>query len=66
MSDKAANYLAHGGRLVWLLRPQDRTVRVHQPNAPVQTLRDGDLLAGEEVLPGFSVPVSDLFPDELA
>lgn len=64
MSDKATNYLAHGGRLVWLLRPQDRTVRVRRPNAPVQTLRDGDRLTGEEVLPGFAVPVSDLFPNE--
>jgi Uma2 family endonuclease len=62
MSEKAAHYLAHGGRLVWLLRPQDRTVRVHRADAPSQTLHSDDPLSGEDVLPGFSVPVSSLFP----
>src|SRR5947209_2700286 len=32
MRRKAANYMAHGSRLVWLLRPQDRTVRVYRPD----------------------------------
>jgi Uma2 family endonuclease len=66
MRQKAANYLEHGARLVWLLRPSDRTVRVHRPDTPVEMLRDGDQLAGEEVLPGFVVSVSDLFPEEPA
>lgn len=61
MNEKAANYLAHGARAVWLLRPQDRTVRVHRSGRPVETLQAGDLLTGDEILPGFSVPVSDLF-----
>jgi len=61
MSDKAASYLAHGARLVWILRPQDKTVRVYRPDLPVQTLRVGDLLTGEGVLPGFSVQVGLLF-----
>jgi hypothetical protein len=61
MNQKAANYLAHGSRLVWLLRPQDRTVRIHSLDGPVQVLRDSDLLSGEKMLPGFSVPVSGLF-----
>jgi Uma2 family endonuclease len=62
MSQKAANYLAHGSRLVWLLRPQDRTVRVHRPDGAVQVLQASDSLSGDDVLPGFSVPVSVLFP----
>ena len=41
MSEKAAHYLAHGARLVWLLRPQDRTVRVHRPGKRVETVRAG-------------------------
>jgi Uma2 family endonuclease len=62
MSQKAANYLAHGGRRVWVLRPQDRTVRVYRPDAPMQVLQGDDLLTGDDILPGFSVPVSALFP----
>jgi Uma2 family endonuclease len=61
MSDKAVSYLAHGARLVWILRPQDKTVRLYRPHSRVETLRMGDVLTGEEVLPGFSVPVSLLF-----
>jgi Uma2 family endonuclease len=63
MEQKAANYLAHGARRVWLLRPQDRTVRVHRSDAPVQTLQKDDLLTGDDILPGFSVRVRDLFPE---
>jgi Uma2 family endonuclease len=62
MNEKAAHYLAHGARLVWLLRPQDRTVRVHRPGKPAQTRRAGETLTGEDVLPDFSVPVESLFP----
>jgi Uma2 family endonuclease len=63
MEKKTAHYLTHGSRQVWLLRPQDRTVRVHCVDGPVQTLRGDDLLTSDDVLPGFSVPVSELFPD---
>jgi Uma2 family endonuclease len=62
MTEKAAGYLAHGSRLVWLLRPQDRTVRVHRPDGAVQVLHASDSLNGDDVLPGFVVPVSALFP----
>jgi hypothetical protein len=38
--------------------PRRRTVRVHQPDRePVE----GDVLDGEDVLPGFRLPVADLF-----
>jgi Uma2 family endonuclease len=62
MKDKAAGYLAHGGRLVWLLHPREKTVRVYRPGVPAHTLQGRDLLTGEDVLPGFSVSVSLLFP----
>jgi Uma2 family endonuclease len=59
---KARHYLAHGGQCVWILRPQDRTVRVYRPDAPMQTLHADELLTAEEVLPGFAARVGDLFP----
>jgi Uma2 family endonuclease len=62
MNQKASDYLAHGARAVWVLRPRDRTVRVHRPDKPVEILRDGDLLTGDDILPGFSVAFSALFP----
>ena len=62
MNNKAAGYLAHGGRLVWLLHPRAKTVRVYRPGVPPQTLQGEDLLSGEDVLPGFSVSVGLLLP----
>jgi Uma2 family endonuclease len=61
IATKVRDYLTHGAKAVWVLRPQDRTVRVHRPSTPVQILQEAELLTDEE-LPGFSVRVGDLFP----
>jgi Uma2 family endonuclease len=61
IATKVRDYLAHGAKAVWDLRPQDRTVRVHRPSTPVQTLQEADLLT-DDALPGFSARVGDLFP----
>src|SRR5262249_32547023 len=63
LETKARNYLSHGARRVWIFRPQDRTMRVYRPRAPIQILRADDILTAEEVLPGFTVRVGDLFPE---
>jgi Uma2 family endonuclease len=61
LATKTTHYLAHGARRVWVLRPQDGTVRVYQLDGPSQVLHGDDLLTGDEVLPGFAVRVGDLF-----
>jgi Uma2 family endonuclease len=58
---KARAYLADGARLVWAIDTRRRRVTVYRPLAEPQILTGEALLSGEEVLPGFSVPVSDLF-----
>jgi Uma2 family endonuclease len=60
MSEKAAFYLAHGARMVWLVYPQQRIVEVLTATDR-QLLTGQDVLDGGEVLPGFSVPVHHLF-----
>jgi Uma2 family endonuclease len=62
LAEKASDYLAHGAKAVWILRPQDRTVRVQRPDTPAQTLHAADLLT-DDALPGFTVRVGDLFPE---
>src|SRR5205823_592838 len=59
---KARHYLEYGARRVWVFYPRNKTVRVHHPDATVETLSSDDLLTAEGVLPGFSVRVGDLFP----
>lgn len=60
MAEKAAYYLAHGSRIVWLVFPAKRTIEVHQAGR-VATLTESDTVTGGDVLPGFSLPVRDIF-----
>lgn len=64
---KVDAYLEFGSKQVWMVYPEDKTLYVYHP------LEDGsinlrkytatDTLDGGDVLPGFSVSVSDLFPE---
>ena len=56
MAIKIANYLA-AGTVVWLLKPLSKQVVVFLPGKPVQVLNAD----GGDVLPGFSLKVSDIF-----
>ncbi len=44
------------------MNPQQRTVRVIHPEQPTITLHPEDELSGEQVVLGFKVKVSALFP----
>ena len=59
--DKVGLYLAGGTRLVWLVRPEHRMVTVFRPDRPERILRIGEDLDGEDVLPGFRLPLERLF-----
>ena len=60
---KAEMWLSFGVRLVWVVRPETRTVDVHRMGAPIVTLDDTQSLDGLDVLPGFSCPLTDIFDD---
>ena len=62
LRQKAARYLEHGTQMVWLVDTDERTLELHGPDAAPQTLRGDDPIEGGTVLPGFSLPLSDLFP----
>ena len=59
--DKARMWLSHGVTLVWVVFPDARTVDVHQNGSPIVTLTEDDVLDGGDVLPGFSLPVREVF-----
>ena len=65
IEEKVAEYIAAGVPLVWVVYPTTRTVRVHRPasspQGPVGALKYTDTLSGEDVLPGFSCAVKELF-----
>lgn len=58
---KQALYDRIGVPLVWWIDPDHRTATVHAPGRPVRHLTELDLLDGESVVPGFSLPLASLF-----
>lgn len=58
---KADEYLAAGAELVWIVDPDDATVRVLRPGSEPVTLGVRDILDGGATVPGFSLPLAELF-----
>jgi Uma2 family endonuclease len=59
---KVQEYLDAGVKLVWVVSPPTRTVRVYRGDGSSTGLREADELSGETVLPGFRCRVGELFP----
>jgi Uma2 family endonuclease len=54
-------YLAHGGKSVWAIYPQERMVRIEEPTGGSKRFRHNQSLTAPAVLPGFSIPTSAIF-----
>ncbi len=64
VAEKVATWLHYGTRMVIVVDPRRHTVAVHRPGQPVRVLSEDDVLDGEDVVPGWSLPVRGLFADE--
>ncbi|MBK6770151.1 MAG: Uma2 family endonuclease [Ardenticatenales bacterium] len=58
---KVREYLAAGARLVWVVDTRRRIVTVHIPGVGPSRVAEGEVLDGGDVLPGFTMPVADIF-----
>lgn len=63
IAQKRELYRRAGVRLVWWVDPKRRTVAVFRNGHPVAELDEGDDLDGENVLPGFRLPVAEIFAE---
>ncbi len=61
MERKLKEYFLAGTRLVWIVDPKARNVRVYTSPDEVTVLREADTLTGGDVLPGFALPLKQLF-----
>ena len=62
LNDKAHMWLRHGVLLnVGSTYPDTRTVDVYRQDGPTITLTEDDTLDGAPVLPGFTLPVREVF-----
>ena len=61
LQEKMQEYIANGARLGWLIDPFERCVYVYRPGQLVEVLNDPTTLSGTPVLPGFVLPVHELW-----
>lgn len=61
--DKMEEYFGSGARLAWVINPEEKSARVYRGAEMNRLLRVTDALDGEEVLPGFRLPLAELFAE---
>lgn len=59
--DRVCDLLDAGTRTVWILEPRRRAVTVYRSRDDIRLLTEQEELGGGDVLPGFRVPVAELF-----
>jgi Uma2 family endonuclease len=66
MARKRQGYFTVGTRLVWQINPRMRTVDVYTDPDELTTLTETDMLDGRDALPGFRLPIRDIFVNQPA
>jgi Uma2 family endonuclease len=62
IDEKIGEYFENGARLVWVINPTQHYILVYRcAQEPDRLLKSADSLDGEDVVPGFTLPVADLF-----
>lgn len=61
IGSKVADYLSYGVRLVWVVYPRLRQLHLFRHGRDPRILAGTDTVDGEEVLPGFSLSLDDLW-----
>jgi Uma2 family endonuclease len=58
---KIVEWLSVGVKVVWVLQPETNTIRIHRHDGSYGFLTEKETLAEPGLLPGFSVPLADIF-----
>jgi Uma2 family endonuclease len=58
---KVGEWLDAGVKLVWVIDPRRAEAHVHRPDGSLKVILAAEALDGEDVLPGFSCRLSDVF-----
>ena len=61
VEEKVLDWLRSGVKLVWVIYPANRSATVYRSMDDEQDLSEDDSLDGEQVVPGFTCSVGDLF-----
>ena len=62
--DKMVEYFDSGARLAWVINPEEKSALVYRTPEADRLLRVmTDALDGEDLLPGFRLPLAELFAE---
>jgi Uma2 family endonuclease len=61
VEEKVSSWLEAGTRIVVVVEPRTKTVTVRSSRTEIRVLTEGDVLDVGEVVPGWSMPVADVF-----
>jgi Uma2 family endonuclease len=62
VEEKLNEYLEAGARLVWIVNPDRRTIRVYRHDGTTRLYRETGVIENEPILPGFRMVVGEVFP----
>jgi Uma2 family endonuclease len=63
---KVEEFLSAGVPVVWVVDPETMTLHVYHPDGTSIRFSGDDIVSAEPAVPGFSVKVSELFPQPVA
>lgn len=63
VEEKIAEYFQAGVQLVWVVYPTKAKIHVYHSLTQISVLTRNDTLDGGTVVPGFHLPLAELFPD---
>lgn len=55
------DYLDNGVKLGWLIEPSAKIVEIYRSGQPVEILNNPQSLCGEDILPGFTLDLTEIF-----
>ena len=61
VEDKVEDWLRAGVRMVIVVNPRNSTVRVHRSSSDIVNLTNDDVIDGDDVVPGWVLPVREIF-----
>ena len=61
LQGKVREWIDGGAKRVWVVYPDQHEITVHFPDRTARTYGLGESVPGEEIIPGFSLSLDDLF-----
>ncbi len=63
LQNKMQEYLDNGVKLGWLIEPSAKKVEIYRLGQSVELLNNPQTLSGEDILPGFTLDLTEIFTD---